>query len=531
MATFLNTVLNNVLLSLETEYNVYEVYDVDDANVILNDVQEASFPVAFFSIKNNGAVTLTRHKKSYPVYDVAVWLLNLYQEDDKSELETNYEGLRLDALEFLQRFQRTTAFARVPTNTVLSPRVEEFDAQLDLLATALQITFTASIDIGEDTSRVCAPLSISSFTLNDTDLDAVVLDASASSYRGTVRGATAGTHNWAFVMNGTSVTISGLATSTLSDSDVADLGSIGMANATGTYNSFTFEKNPERLSELNFIISVSHTYDFRSNGESSPATTNSIDKIALFIFTTNWDPAVHGNFTSTLNVGGVTEDDPTWYFPNGEIYTNTETVSISDGGLDGTPQKVRVLLRDFSLVTGLGNSFLRSKRLTNDLDLSLFTSISGILSIADNSDLNGELIFPESSCNYIFANDLTLLPGEIILKYGASCRFDLANLVNLEDLIFESNVIVTSELNLTNLDSLTSLSFPDIFDISGLGTAQFQNSGLSQELVDHILVSLSTRTGFSFGTEIRLTGNSAPSATGNTAKGILTGLGYIINTA
>ena len=27
MATFLNTVLSSVLLSLETDYNVYEVYD------------------------------------------------------------------------------------------------------------------------------------------------------------------------------------------------------------------------------------------------------------------------------------------------------------------------------------------------------------------------------------------------------------------------------------------------------------------------------------------------------------------------
>ena len=201
MAKFLNTILNEVLVSLETEYNVYEVFDKDDANVVLNDVQEADFPIAFFSIKNNGKITLTRHKKSYPVYDVAIWLLNLYEEDNKTELETNYESIRLDALEFEQRLQRTEEYARVPTNTILSPRHDEFDADLDLLATALQISFTISIDLGEDTSRVCVPLNISRFTVNDSDLDAVVLDASASSFRGETLGATGGVQEWVFTMN------------------------------------------------------------------------------------------------------------------------------------------------------------------------------------------------------------------------------------------------------------------------------------------------------------------------------------------
>ena len=306
---YLNNLLESILLNLQTEYNVYQVFDVNDANAVLNDVQEESFPVAFFAISNQGTINLTNHKKSYPVYNVAVWLLNLYDEDNKSELNSNYEGLRLDALEFIQRFQRSEQYIRVPSNSTISANINEFDAQLDLLASAIQIEFTASIDINEDTTRVCAPLNVSSFTVNDDNLDNVIVDASNSSFRGVVSGATAGAHYWSFTLDSTTISINGLATDSLSPTDITALSSIGMINASGTYNSFTFEKNPDFVISFNFNIGVSHQYDFRDKGALSEATTGEIRKRLFISFFTNWNTKSEGAYEPLL-VGGI----KTWKF-------------------------------------------------------------------------------------------------------------------------------------------------------------------------------------------------------------------------
>ena len=372
---YLNNLLESILLNLQTEYNVYQVFDVNHANVVLNDVQQGSFPVAFFAISNQGTINLTNYKKSYPVYNVAVWLLNLYDEDNKSELNSNYEGLRLDALEFIQRFQRSEQYIRVPSNSTISANINEFDAQLDLLASAIQIEFTASIDINEDTTRVCAPLNVSSFTVNDDNLDNVIVDASNSSFRGVVSGATAGAHYWSFTLDSTTISINGLATDSLSPTDITALSSIGMINASGTYNSFTFEKNPDFVISFNFNIGVSHQYDFRDKGALSEATTGEIRKRLFISFFTNWNTKSEGAYEPLL-VGGI----KTWKF--GDDVETGNNPNYTGSYLDGTVKEVFVVSNDFSLVTDVD---FDGKKIVGHLGLQALTGINGDIDIGNNA--------------------------------------------------------------------------------------------------------------------------------------------------
>jgi hypothetical protein len=467
VAKFLNTILNEILVSLENDYNVYEVFDKEDANVVLNDVQESDFPIAFFSIKNNGSVTHTRHKKSYPVYDVAVWLLKLYEEDNKTELETNYEQLRLDALEFEQRLQRTEEFAKVPTNTVLSPNHEEFDADLDLLATALQISFSISIDLGEDTSRVCVPLNVSSFTVDDSDLDAVVLDASASSFRGVALGATDGRHSWVFVMNETTVSISGLSSESLSNEDIALLESIGIDSPTGNYNSFNFSKNSSFDGSLNFNISVSHTYDYREKGAISDATTGEVSRRVFVFLNTNWDTSTEGDwdpiFTTssgvcTLKVG------------NDEYVSNTP--AVDSDYLDGTEKQVILIApsNDYNLITSITAS---NKKLTGICDITPLPSFC-LINFGDTtsaSPLNNtitSIITSEDGVGQLYARKY--LGTEITIKVNGGGLW-LSNSENLNSLSILPGSS-TSDFSASNMNSLSNIDLSNLqhsggrFDIS-----------------------------------------------------------------
>ena len=457
MAKFLNTILNDILVSLQTDYNVYEVFDVEDANVVLNDVQGESFPIAFFSIKNNATLTLDRHKKTYPSYSIAVWLLNLYEEDNKSELETNYEGLRLDAMEFVQRFQRVEEFSRVPSNLTISPNIEEFDSNLDLLATALQISFTASVDIGEDTSRVCVPLNVSSFTLDDSDLENVVLDASASSFRGVTSGATEGFHAWTFTLDTTTINISGLATEPLSSSDITLLSTIGMDGAIGDYNSFTFAKNPLLSVPLNFAIQTSHTYDLRGKGAVSVATTNEVRKRVFFEFNTTWNNSTDGIFDVFL-IGGA----KTWIF--GTDTTNGDNSDYSGNFLDGTLKTVRVVSTEFGLVTSID---FEDYKIIGDLDFSLFTGSPDLL--IDNN--TSQTAFSNSITNLVtpdngvdsFACRFYQGTGLNLKVNGGTFQVDFSP--NLFDLVF----VAESTVNNFSASLLPSLLNIDLSNVQHLG--------------------------------------------------------------
>ena len=394
MAVFLNSVLEGIILNLETEYKVFEVFDKNDANVVLNDAQEEDFPIAFFSISNQGNYQLTNYRKTYPVYDVAVWFLNLYEEDNKGELKSNYEALRLDAMEFVQRFQRSEAYARVPSNGTLTANRTEFDADLDLLASTLQIDFTASIDIQEDTSRVCAQGNVSSFTVNDDDLSNVLLDASLSSFRGNSLGAISGIHEWTFTLDTTTVVISGEATTSITSEDVTLLESVGMFNTSGDYNNIVFEKNPTIDPQLIGGINISHRYDFRGNGGFSIPTTGNVRGREIFTFNTLWNTTLDGPFAPSI-VGGT---NSVWIFGTDQV--TGDNPNYTGSFLDGTLNAVSFITDDYNIITSINVS---DKKLVDGIDFTLFTGMPVIIlqdfiPNAFNNQID-ELILPENGVN------------------------------------------------------------------------------------------------------------------------------------
>lgn len=247
-------------------------------------------------------------------------------------------------------------------------------------------------------------------------------------------------------------------------------------------------------------------------------------------FTTNWDAdgAADGTFTTVLNTSGTY--DPDWQSPDGNISIDTETLTITGATeLDGTNKTIKLYLKDYSAVTSLSNSFLRDKKIVGTLDLKYFNNITSICSLGNNPDLT-EIIFPENfATNYFFISNCGLT-GDINLYYASTCRFSLHTQSGNVNYIFNKNVIVSSELSVYGLGSGSTFTFPNTFDISGIGLANFSNSSLPTSTVDKILIDLSSRTpptGIS--TEISvITGNSARSSNSDVAVTILEDNGYII---
>ena len=248
-----------------------------------------------------------------------------------------------------------------------------------------------------------------------------------------------------------------------------------------------------------------------------------------FSLTTTWNTGTNGNFTTSINTGA---GDILWILPNGETYA-TDTFVTSDGGLNGTPQKITAVLSDVTLVTAL--SSFSSKRLFGTLDLSLFTGVTGIISTGSNAGLT-EIIYPDSNSNYIFSPSCGL-NGELVVKCGASARVSLHTNTSLLSLVFDNDVTLITECALFNLTSLESITLPAVFDISGLGSASFLNGGFSTALVNSVLAQLDASTpATGIGTVINLLGSSAPDGStggndGITAKNNLIAKGYSVATA
>ena len=363
MATYIETYLESIVQNLANPYQVIPVFDAEDANVKLDDVDaDAVIYNAFL----NGAIVPDVINKNYQSFSVLIWFLKFAESENEPDQLAAKNAIRDDIHEFVQRFQQLEAYKRYSQNNTLTTQVQEGYDMFDALLVGTLLSFTAVIDVFEDTCAYLKPGPVSVVDLDQSDLDNVSLSGANSTFRGDVVGATQGIHFWTFTLDTTTVSISGNSADALSAADIALLESIGMLTPVGNYSGFTFAKNPNFDTSLDGEISSTHQYDAKGTGALSDISSFTINSryftftidTSLSAFTSSNQFRIPLQTSGTYDIkilwGDDTEDSTTTAAPITHTYSSPGIYTINViGALDGFG-----FLEDFGLGQSDGNKLL-----------------------------------------------------------------------------------------------------------------------------------------------------------------------------